>query len=125
VGLLFVIPHLFLYLPGQLYDNLPIWPLPLLLLSASVLYTWVYAGSGGSALLAGLMHAASNGLTPLSRGIEPVVVWQLQGISITLIAAIVLVASARMRRPLATETSTEEAAVAPTALEAQPVGAAL
>jgi hypothetical protein len=46
VGLLFVIPHLFLYLPGQLYDNLPIWPLPLLLLSASVLYTWVYVGSG-------------------------------------------------------------------------------
>jgi membrane protease YdiL (CAAX protease family) len=124
VGLLFVIPHLFLYLPGQLYDDLPIWPLPLLLLSASVLYTWVYVGSGGSALLAGLMHAASNGLTPLSRGIDPVVVWQLQGITITLIAAFVLVASARMRRPLATETSTEEAAVAPTALEARPVGAA-
>jgi membrane protease YdiL (CAAX protease family) len=124
VGLLFIIPHLFLYLPGQLYDNLPIWPLPLLLLSGSVLYTWVYVGSGGSALLAGLMHAASNGLIPLSRGIDPVVVWQLQGITITLISAIVLVASARMRRPLATETSTEEAAVSPTALEAQPVGAA-
>jgi uncharacterized protein len=103
VGLLFLVPHLVLYLPGQMYDNLPLWPLPLLILSGSVLYTWAFVGSGGSALVAGLMHAASNGLTPLSRGIDPVVVWQLQGIVITVIAIGVVVLSARTRRPPASD----------------------
>ena len=28
VGLLFIVPHLALYLPGGLYDTLPLWPLP-------------------------------------------------------------------------------------------------
>jgi hypothetical protein len=103
VGVLFLIPHLVLYMPGQQYDNLPVWPLPLIIISGSVLYTWIFVGSGGSALLAGLMHAAMNGLTPLTRGIDPVVVWQLQGIMITIIAIAVVVLSVRMRRPLGAE----------------------
>jgi membrane protease YdiL (CAAX protease family) len=103
VGLLFLIPHVGLYLPGQIYDNLPIWPLPLLILSGSVLYTWMFVASRGSALLPALMHAASNGLTPISRGIDPVVVWQIQGVVITVFAIAVVLLSARMRRPLAEE----------------------
>jgi membrane protease YdiL (CAAX protease family) len=91
---------LFLYLPGNLYDNLPLWPLFLIILSGSLLYTWAFAGSGGSALIAALMHAASNGLTPLSRGIDPVTVWQVQGIVIAVIAAAVVILSSRMRRPI-------------------------
>jgi hypothetical protein len=101
VGLLFLIPHVGLYLPGQIYDNLPIWPLPLLILSGSGLYTWVFVGSRGSALLAGLMHAASNGLTPVSRGIDPVLVWQIHGVVITVFAVAVVLLSAHMRRPIA------------------------
>jgi len=97
VGALFIIPHLALYLPGGLYDNLPLWPLPLILLSYGVLFTWAFVGSGGSALIAALMHAASNGLTPLSRGIDPVMEWQLHGIVVTIIAVAVVVASRRMR----------------------------
>jgi hypothetical protein len=103
VGLLFLIPHVGLYLPGQIYDDLPIWPLPLLILSGSVLYTWMFVGSRGSALLAGLMHAASNGLTPISRGIDPVLVWQIQALVITAFAIAVVLLSARMRRPLGAE----------------------
>jgi uncharacterized protein len=103
VGLLFLIPHVGLYLPGQIYDGLPIWPLPLLIISGSVLYTWVFVASRGSSLLAALMHAASNGLTPISRGIDPVVVWQIQGVVITVFAVAVVLLSARMRRPLAAE----------------------
>jgi membrane protease YdiL (CAAX protease family) len=103
VGLLFLIPHVFLYLPGQIYDDLPIWPLPLLILSGSVLYTWVFVGSRGSAMLAALMHATSNGLTPISRGIDPVLVWQIQAVVITVFAVAVVLLSARMRRPMATE----------------------
>jgi membrane protease YdiL (CAAX protease family) len=103
VGLLFLIPHIGLYLPGQLYDDLPIWPLPLLILSGSVLYTWVFVGSRGSTLLAALMHAMSNGLTPISRGIDPVLVWQIQAVVITVFAVAVVLLSARMRRPIAVE----------------------
>lgn len=108
VGMLFLIPHVFLYLPGQLYDDLPIWPLPLLILSGSVLYTWMFVASRGSALLAGLMHAASNGLTPISRGIDPVVVWQVQSIVITIFAIVLVLLSARMRRPLSEELPSED-----------------
>jgi membrane protease YdiL (CAAX protease family) len=97
VGALFIIPHLALYLPGGLYDNLPLWPLPLILLSGSVLFTWAFVGSGGSALIAALMHAAFNGLTPLSRGIDPVMEWQLHAIVITILAVAVVLLSKRFR----------------------------
>jgi len=100
VGLLFIIPHLALYLPGGLYDNLPLWPLPLILLSYGVILTWIYFGSGGSALLTALAHAAFNGFTPISRGIDPVVEWQLHGVVITIIAIALVVLSRQLRRPV-------------------------
>jgi len=100
VGLLFIVPHLALYLPGGLYDNLPLWPLPLILLSYGVVLTWIYFGSGGSALLTALAHAAFNGLTPISRGIDPVVEWQLHGIVITIIAVALVILSRSLRRPV-------------------------
>jgi membrane protease YdiL (CAAX protease family) len=106
VGGLFIIPHLALYLPGGLYDDLPLWPLPLILLSGSVLFTWAFVGSGGSALVAALMHAASNALTPLSRGMDPVIEWQLHGLVITAIAIAVVVLSKRFR-PAGTTGSSE------------------
>ena len=71
VGVIFTVAHLPLYLPGQLYDGLPVWPLRLILLSYSVLLAWIFIGSGQSSLLAGLGHVASNGLTPLTWGIDP------------------------------------------------------
>ena len=110
VGVLFLIPHVGLYLPGQIYDDLPFWPLPLLIISGSVLYTWIFVGSGGSALLAAVMHAASNGLTPLSRGIDPALVWQIQGVVITVFAIVVVLLSKRMRRPLNEELIADDAA---------------
>ncbi|HEX7347432.1 MAG TPA: CPBP family glutamic-type intramembrane protease [Candidatus Limnocylindrales bacterium] len=109
VGVLFLIPHVGLYLPGQIYDGLPLWPLPLLIISGSVLYTWVFVGSRGSALVAALMHAASNGLTPLSRGIDPVLVWQIQALVVTAFAIGVVLLSARMRRPLGDELEEDDA----------------
>ncbi len=107
IGLLFLIPHVGLYLPGQMYDELAFWPLPLLIISGSVLYTWAFVGSGGSVVVAALMHAASNGLTPISRGIDPAVVWQIQGVVITVFAIVLVLLSARMRRPLAEELAAE------------------
>ena len=34
----------------KVYDELPFWPLPLIIISGSVLYTWLFVRSGGSAL---------------------------------------------------------------------------
>jgi membrane protease YdiL (CAAX protease family) len=101
VGVLFIVPHLALYLPGGLYDNLPLWPLPLILLSYAVLLAWAYVGSGGSALIAALMHAGFNGFTPLSRGIDPVQEWQLHGIVVTVLAIVVIALAPGLRRSLA------------------------
>jgi hypothetical protein len=54
------------------------------------------------------MHAASNGLTPLSRGIDPVLVWQIQAVVITVFAVAVVLLSARMRRPIGAELADED-----------------
>lgn len=104
VGALFIVPHLALYLPGGLYDNLPLWPLPMILLSYGVILTWAYAGSGGSALIPALMHGFFNGLTPLSRGIDPVVEWQLHAVVVTVIAVVVVAAVPMLRRGIASRT---------------------
>jgi uncharacterized protein len=89
VGVIFVLLHVPLYLPGQLYEGLPLWPLPLTLLSSSVLLTWIYLRTS-SALLAGLMHAAFNATVPLTWGLGTAWVWQARGVVLTLVAAIVI-----------------------------------
>ena len=89
VGLLFVALHVPLYLPGQLYEGMPIWPLPLILLSSSILLTWIYARTF-SVLLAGLMHAAFNATVPLTWGLDADWVWQARGIVLPLICITLL-----------------------------------
>jgi membrane protease YdiL (CAAX protease family) len=100
VGGLFIVPHLALYLPGGLYDSLPLWPLPLILLSYGVILTWAYVGSGGSALIPALMHGFFNGLTPLSRGIDPVMEWQLHAIVVTIIAVAIVALAPALRQSI-------------------------
>ena len=96
VGAVFTLAHLPLYLPGQLYDELPLWPLPLILLSYSVLLTWIFLGSGGSSLLAGISHAALNGWVPLTSGIDAAWVAQARAVVFVVIALVIVTAS----RPL-------------------------
>jgi membrane protease YdiL (CAAX protease family) len=91
VGLVFTAIHLPLYLPGQLFDHLPIWPGVLFLLGAAVLLTWIYLGSGRSSLLAGICHAALNGTVPLRWGLDEVWEWQVRGILIGMIGLVILV----------------------------------
>lgn len=90
VGLPFIALHVPLYLPGQMYDGLPLWPLPLILMAGSVLFTWVYLRTG-SALLAALMHASLNATVPLTWGLDAAWVWQARAIVLPLIAIIVVV----------------------------------
>ena len=88
VGLIFTLLHLPLYLPGHLYAGLPVWPAPLILLSSSVLLTWIYVRTS-SVLLAGLMHAAFNASVPLTWGLDPAWVWQARAITLTFFAIVV------------------------------------
>lgn len=94
IGLMFVLAHVPLYLPGYLYDGLPLWPAPIWLLAGSVLLTWIYLRTG-SVLLAGLMHAAFNGTVPLTWGLDPAWVWQARAFVLSAIAVIVLMISGR------------------------------
>jgi uncharacterized protein len=99
VGLVFIAIHLPLYLPGQIYDNLPMWPVPLMLLGYAAFLSWIYLGTGGSVLLAAIGHALANGATPLTWGLDPVWVWQARGVIFGLIGIaffIVLATSGRL-----------------------------
>lgn len=94
VGVVFVLLHVPLYLPGQLYDGLPWWPLPIILLAGSVLLTWIYLRTG-SALLAGLMHASLNATVPLTWGLDAAWVWQARAVVLGVIAVVVVIVSGR------------------------------
>jgi membrane protease YdiL (CAAX protease family) len=89
VGMVFVILHVPLYLPGQLYHGLPFWPLPIILLASSVILTWVYLRTG-SVLLAGLTHAALNATVPLTWGLDAAWVWQARAAVLPIIAVVVI-----------------------------------
>jgi membrane protease YdiL (CAAX protease family) len=106
-GVVFAAIHVPLYLPGQLYDNLPIWPSALTLLGYSVLLAWIFVGSGGSSLVAGICHAALNGFVPLTWGIDSVWVWETRGIVFALLGLAILAWT--IRRPIAERPEVEPA----------------
>jgi membrane protease YdiL (CAAX protease family) len=89
VGAIFILIHAPLYLPGQLYAGLPFWPLPIILLTYSMLLTWIYLQTR-SVLLAGLMHASFNATVPLTWGLDPDWVWQARAIVLIIITAVVV-----------------------------------
>jgi len=101
VGASFFAMHLPLYLPGQMYDGLALWPAPLTLFGYSALLTWLYLGSGRSALITAIAHASLNGLTPLTQGLDSDWVWATRGIVFGLIGLAFLVVLARSARPVA------------------------
>jgi uncharacterized protein len=93
VGGAHMLVHVPLYLPGHLYDASPLWPLPFMLLGYGVLQTWIYLRTGGSVLLAGLMHAALNAWVPLTWGLDPDWAWQARGVVFAVVAALVVLLS--------------------------------
>jgi len=97
VGVIFTLLHVPLYRPGQMYEGFPVWPTPLILLSSSVLLTWIYLRTS-SALLAGLMHAAFNASVPLTWGLDPAWVWQARAVILTLTAGLVVAIASRSGR---------------------------
>jgi membrane protease YdiL (CAAX protease family) len=92
-----VVLHMVLYLPGQPYEHLAVWPAVLAVVSLSIIGTWIFVGTGGSVLLAGLFHAVFNGTTPLIAGVDPEVGWALRAVVIAVIA-LALIALGGFRR---------------------------
>jgi uncharacterized protein len=94
VGAVFVLLHVPLYLPGHIYDGLPWWPLPIILLAGAVLLTWIYLRTG-SALLAGLMHASLNATVPLTWGLDPAWVWQARAVALAAVAIVLVLVTGK------------------------------
>ena len=113
VGLVFVTIHLPLYLPGQIYDELPMWPVPLMLLGYAAFLSWIYLGAGGSVLIAAIGHAVANGATPLTWGLDPVWVWQARGVIFGLIGIVFFIVLATSGRALQGDVRRQELAGSP------------
>lgn len=94
--------HMVLFLPGQAYEHLAVWPAILAVVSLSIIGTWIFVRTGGSVLMAGLFHALFNGTTPLMSGIDPEVGWALRAVILALIA-LTVIALGGFRRPAGRE----------------------
>lgn len=104
-----VVMHLALMVPGGMNAGAALWPTVLSLVAYSVVLTWVFVGSGGSVLLAGLVHAGFNGVVPLMRGIDPDASWAIRAVLAAAIAVAIVGLGgfstrpgARSRRPSTT-----------------------
>ena len=82
--------HLALYLPGQSYESLPVWPVIAIIGSYSVLLSWLFIRTGGSVLMTGLFHALLNGAVSLTWGLDPAEAWAYRGIVFVAIAIVVI-----------------------------------
>ena len=83
--------HMFLFLPGQWYADLAVWPMVVSIFSYSILLTWIFVGTGGSVLMTALFHAALNGVAPIMAGIDSDRSWIIRnllaaGIAVTVVA---------------------------------------
>jgi membrane protease YdiL (CAAX protease family) len=92
IGIPWALMHLALYLPGQMYDGLAVWPSVLTVMSLSVLGTWIFVRTGGSLLIVGLFHALFNASTPLTWAVEPTAAWAIRPVVFAVIAVAVIAA---------------------------------
>lgn len=72
--------HVVLFLPGQWYEDLALWPLVVSIVSYSILLTWVYVRTGGSVLMTALFHAGLNAMAPLMAGLDPDTSWVIRNL---------------------------------------------
>jgi len=94
-GLLIAIPwslmHLGLYLPGQPYDGLAVWPSIVTVTALSIIGTWIFVRTDGSVLMTSLFHAGFNASTPFTWSVDPDAAWAIRPVIFAIIAvAIVL-----------------------------------
>lgn len=89
--------HVVLFLPGQWYEDLALWPMVVSIFSYSILLTWIFIGTGGSVLMTALFHAGLNGMAPVMAGVDPDTSWIVRNLLAAAIA-IVVVALGGLRR---------------------------
>jgi membrane protease YdiL (CAAX protease family) len=94
--------HAFLFLPGQWYGNLAVWPMVISIFSYSILLTWIFVGTGGSVLMTGLFHAALNGVAPIMAGVDPDSSWVIRNVVAAGIAVAVVALGGFRRSAAAT-----------------------
>jgi len=76
--------------PGQLLSDVPLLAHTLVILAASVLYTWILQHTGGSVFMAVLFHGALNAVSPFYGGVGPVAGSWLQAGGFCLAAMVVV-----------------------------------
>jgi uncharacterized protein len=87
-----VVMHVVLMLPGGINEGLALWSAILSLVAYSVVLTWIFVGSGGSVVLAALVHAGFNGVVPLMRGIDVEASWDIRAVLAAGIAIAIVLA---------------------------------
>ena len=92
--------HVFLFLPGQWYGDLAVWPMAVSIFSYSILLTWIFVGTGGSVLMTALFHAALNGVAPIMAGVDADRSWIIRNLLAAGIAvAVVALGGLRRQTP--------------------------
>ena len=91
VGVLWGSLHLALHLPGMMSDGLPLLPTLPVLISLSVLLTWLYLQTSGNILITSLFHAAQSFFFIVNEGIPAVSQTWLMAAVYTVTAFIVVV----------------------------------
>jgi uncharacterized protein len=86
LGIPWALIHLVLQLPGGVNESAAILPGIVALFSYSIILTWVYLGTGGSVLMAALVHMGLNAVVPLMSGLDPELAWDLRAVVAALIA---------------------------------------
>jgi membrane protease YdiL (CAAX protease family) len=83
--------HVGLQLPGQMNEQLLLWPLGLSIAAYSVILTWLYVRTGGSVLMTALFHAGLNAMSPVMAGVEANTQWVIRNVLAGLIAVVIVV----------------------------------
>jgi membrane protease YdiL (CAAX protease family) len=91
--------HVVLFLPGQWYGDLALWPMVVSILSYSILLTWIYIGTGGSVLMTALFHAGLNGMAPIMAGLDADSSWVIRNVLAAVIAVGVVALGGLRRTP--------------------------
>jgi membrane protease YdiL (CAAX protease family) len=113
IGLLWGSLHLALHLPGMMYAGWPLLATLLLMVSLSVLITWLYVHTGGNVLLASLFHAAQSFFLIVNEGIPSLrETWLMAGVYVAAVLIVVATTGPQLaQKPAPAEGQTNPPAV--------------
>jgi membrane protease YdiL (CAAX protease family) len=98
LGIPWTLIHVGLHLPGQMNDQLVLWPLGLSIVAYSVILTWLYVRTGGSIMMTALVHAGLNAVSPVMAGVDANTQWIIRNV-LAAVFAVALIWLGGLRRP--------------------------